>query len=226
MTPAALLALFRAEVRDEVTPYLWSDTEVLSYLDDAQKMFCRLVVGIADASSAITRITATAGSEFIDISPRILKLRSARRLPDGRTLELLNVEDLETSYLTSDYGSYGGYRFDNRPGPLRALVLGMEANRARLVSIPDEDTDIALVVYRMPLEDIAAVDDVLEIDEQHHRHLLLWAKHLAHMKQDAETYDRGRSEEFRAGFLGYCSTAKAERERREHKYRTVAYGGY
>jgi hypothetical protein len=52
-----------------------------------------------------------------------------------------------------------------------------------------------------------------------------WMKHLAHEKQDAETYDRGRSMEFRDKFLAYCDQAKAERERREHKYRTVAYGG-
>jgi len=226
MTPAALLALFRAEVRDEVAPYLWADAEVLAYLDDAQKMFCRLTGGIADASSAITQLTATAGDEFLSFSPRILKLRSARLRADGRTLELLNLEDLETSYLSSDYGVHGGYRIDSRPGTVRALVLGMQANSARLVAIPVEDTEIALVVYRMPLEDIAATDDELEIDEQHHRHLLLWMKHLAHMKQDAETYDRGRAEEFRTGFLVYCDRAKAERERREHKYRAITYGGY
>ena len=64
-----------------------------------------------------------------------------------------------------------------------------------------------------------------QIDVQHHRYLLNWIKHLAHEKQDAETYDRGRSVEFRDKFLAYCGQAKAERERREHKYRTVGYGG-
>jgi hypothetical protein len=51
-------------------------------------------------------------------------------------------------------------------------------------------------------------------------------KHLAHLKQDAETYDRGRADQFRTEFFAYCDQAKAEREKREHKFRTVAYGGY
>ena len=41
MTPKALHDLFRAHVRDEEYPYLWSETEVYLYMDEAQKMFCR-----------------------------------------------------------------------------------------------------------------------------------------------------------------------------------------
>ena len=49
---------------------------------------------------------------------------------------------------------------------------------------------------------------------------------LAYMKQDAETYDKTKSAEFEARFLGYCDMARKEKERREHKTRIVAYGGY
>ena len=101
----------------------------------------------------------------------------------------------------------------------------MDANTLRLVAPAVADDTLQAIVYRMPLEDITASSTALEIDAHHHRHLLNWMKHLAHEKQDAETYDRGRSMEFRDKFLAYCDQAKAERERREHKYRTVAYGG-
>lgn len=219
MDSSALLSLFRADVRDEATPYLWSDAEIFAYIDDAQKMFCRAQGGIADATSAVTQIAVTAGAAFVSISPLILKLRSVRRLTDGRDVEILNFEDLQADR------SYG-YRLDDLPGPIHAVVVGMETNKLRLVRIPDVNQTLALVVYRMPAAAITAAGQALEIDEQHHRHLLGWMKHLAHRKQDAETYDRGRSEDFRNEFLAYCNQAKAERERREHKYRTVAYGGY
>ena len=101
----------------------------------------------------------------------------------------------------------------------------MDVNKLRLVAPAVADDTLQAIVYRMPLEDITASSTAFEIDVQHHRHLLNWMKHLAHEKQDAETYDRGRSTEFRDKFLAYCDQAKAERERREHKYRTVAYGG-
>jgi len=227
MDSTALHDLFRSEVRDEVAPYLWSSAEVYSYIDGAQKMFCRLQGGIADATSPVTRLTAAAGDVFVPISPLILKLREARRSIDGRGLEILNFEDLQARQGDDDYGCRSAYRIDNTPGAVTAIVVGMEANKVRLVRIPQEDQTFDLIVYRMPL---VAITDVggqpLEIDEHHHRPLVHWMKHLAHQKQDAETYDRGRAAEFRDEFLAYSAQAKAEREKREHKYRTVGYGGY
>lgn len=225
MNSSALLALFRAEVRDEALPYLWSDVEVYSFIDDAQKMFCRMQGGIADATSAVTRIDVTAGDVFVPISPLILKLREARRTADGRDLDILNFEDLQFQRGVDDYGYSSGFRFDNTPGDIRALVVGMETNKVRLVRVPQEDQSIDLIIYRLPLVAITTTNQQLEIDEHHHRHLLHWMKHLAHQKQDAETYDRGRADMFRTEFAAYCDLAKAEREKREHKYRTVGYGG-
>lgn len=229
MDSTALNDLFRSDVRDEALPYLWSDAEVYSYIDDAQNMFCRLQGGIADATSPVTTISVVTGDVFLDVSPRILKIREMHRVSDGRGVEILNFEDLQSGnvHRSDDYGAFvRPYRFTTNPGPIRAVVVGMEANKLRLVDAADADDTLALIVYRLPLNSVTAGGQPLEIDEHHHRHLLYWMKHLAHTKQDAETYDRGRSEQFRAEFLTYCSQAKAERERREHKYRTVAYGGY
>ena len=226
MDSTALHGLFRSDVRDEQTPYLWSDAEIYSYIDDAQNMFCRLQGGIADATSAITHLTVTAGTTYTALSPLILKLREIRRSADGYDLEILNFEDLQTQRPIDDYGYRTGYRIDSSSGPVNGVVVGMEANKLRWVKIPDTDQEFDMIVYRMPLIAITGAGQALEIDVHHHRHLLNWMKYLAHQKQDAETYDRGRADMFRNEFLGYCDQAKAERERREHKYRTVSYGGY
>ncbi len=226
MDSTALLNLFRAEVRDEVAPYLWTDPEIYSYINEAQNMFCRLHGGIADATSAITHIDVSTGDVFAPISPLILKIREARRSSDSYDLEILNFEDLQFRRSEDDYGRRAGFKLDNEIGELKAIVVGMEANRIRLVHIPDRNQSIDLIVYRLPAVPISGGSQSLEISEYHHRYLLHWMKYLAHQKQDAETYDRGRSDMFRAEFFAYCDQAKAERERREHKYRTVAYGGY
>ena len=231
MTPTQLKDLFRSDVRDEASPPLWTDTEIFVYMDDAQKMFCREGGGIADSTTTICTLQVTAGDTYLDYDPRILKLRDLRRVSDGRNVNILSFEDLgHPGRAQDDYGQStsfgtGGVKFNTNPTAVTGVVVGMDANKLRLVAPAVADDTLQAIVYRMPLEDITASSTAFEIDAHHHRHLLNWMKHLAHEKQDAETYDRGRSMEFRDKFLAYCDQAKAERERREHKYRTVAYGG-
>lgn len=225
MDSTALRDLFRIETKDLETPPLWSDTEIFSYIDDAQKMFCRLQGGIADSSSTLTQVALTANQPFADISPLILKIRQVTRASDYKEVEILNFEDLQAKQAPEDYGIQQRFRLDGLIGEVRAVVVGMETNKLRLVRIPAMSQTLNLITYRLPLVDITTTGQSLEIDSIHHRHLLDWMKHLAHKKQDAETYDRGRSEEFGAAFRAYCDQAKAEREKREHKYRTIGYGG-
>lgn len=226
MNSTELLAMFRTEVRDTASPPLWSDTEILGYMDDAQKMFCRLTGGISDSTSAATTVQVVASEPFACFSPKIIKVRAAYLESTGRQLQILNYEDLEFMARSDDYG----YRSNtslwfNETGNPEAVVLGAEQDKLRIAPIPLTDDLITLIVNRMPLLDINKKDQKLEIQEQHHRHLLLWMKSLGHMKQDAETFDRARSESFAAQFYAYCDQAKAERGMREHKYRTISYGG-
>lgn len=231
MTPSTLKDLFRSDVRDEVMPYLWSDAEIFSYMDDAQKMFCRETGGIADSTSPICTLTVNAGDTYINYDPRILALRDLRRASDGRNVSILNFEDLATTgWVQNDYGRFttlgaGGIKFSNTPAPVTAVVVNMDEKKLRLIAPAATNETLYAIVYRLPLNDITPSSTAFEIDERHHRYLLYWMKYLAHEKQDAETFDRGRSVEFRDKFLAYCMQAKAERERREHKFRTVVYGG-
>lgn len=230
MDVATVVALFRAETNDAATPYLWSDVEVYAFLDDAQKMFCRLTGGLADSTSAITTVACTAGQRFVSVSPKILRLKSVENGPDGYRCQILNYEDMAADVIQMDYGHTAKLALNNETGPIRAVVSGMEPNKLRLIKIPEVDQDLSLIVNRLPLIDINVTTvgnstAVLEIDEMHHRHLLLWMKALAHMKQDAETFNQGKAQEFDAQFRQYCAEAKHDRELREHKYRTIVYGG-
>ena len=98
MNKVALLKDLRRGLQDEISPYLWQDEELLSYLNEAQDEFCRETGGIADARSDFLRIVVAAGTEWVDIDPRILKIRSAEFIEEsGRRykLELMNMEDVE-----------------------------------------------------------------------------------------------------------------------------------
>ena len=221
-----LLTLFRSEVDDKTPEYLWSDDEIYGYMDDAQKMFCRLTGGIADAvTDEVCLLSFGPDTEFVTIDPRILLIKQARRQSDFRQIRVLNAQNFELPSTEWDYGMPRTLRLDGSTGTVEAIVTDMVQDMVRCVPISNANQEVRLVVTRLPLHDIVGTNQMFEIQEQHHRHLLHWMKHLAYSKQDAETFDKGKAEEFRLRFLAYCDQAKTERERREHKPREVVYGG-
>jgi hypothetical protein len=87
-------------------------------------------------------------------------------------------------------------------------------------------TVVNLSVYRLPLIMINADgDQELEIDAQHHTALLHWMKHRAYDKQDAETFDRRKSDDFKARFEAYCNKAQQDAQRARRVQGNVVYGG-
>lgn len=218
MAPEDLYGHFRSEVNDLAQPFLWTDDEVYHYMNEAQKMFCRLTDGISDATtSAVVNIPLAAATEWYPLHPSILKIRGATFLSNGRPIDVLNYEDMAPK----------GMRFDGRTGPVRAMIIGMEDFKVRVWPMPDVNSidSIILLVFRLPLKDITEDSTKFEIDDDHHRYLLDWMKALAYSKQDAETYDRGKSLEFEGKFRNYCEQAKIEQRRKRHKNRTMGYGG-
>lgn len=206
---------FRLDVVDVEEPQLWSDPEVFDAIDDAQKMFCRLTGGLADATSALTQLGYAPGDTMMATSPLILKVRSARDATTGAPVEVVNYEDLDEL----------GLRLDGRVGAPRFLIIGMEEGKAMAYPTPAADGTIALMVDRLPLKKIDDEDQKLEVKDQHKTGLLLWVKARAYAKQDAETYDKTKALVFEQKFRDYCAEAKKEKERAKHKTRIVAYGG-
>lgn len=215
MDSTALYAQFRNDVSDTVVPYLWSAVEVLDYINDAQQQFCRATGGFTDASSALTALDYAAGADALTLSPLILTIRGAYDNTTGKPLEVVNFEDMATR----------GWRFDGRPGVVRALVIGLGATSARLYPLPVLGGTVRLVCERLPLAPITDLDQVLEVPDQHQYGLSLWLRARAYGKQDVETYDPKKSDNFAAQFRAYCDQARREKDRARHKPRVVAYGG-
>jgi hypothetical protein len=211
MTRDDLATAFRKEIDDTVRPYLWSDDEVDSYMDEAQNMFVRLTGGIKDATSSLCEVSVSAGDVFISYDPRILKIRHAQR-SDGKELSITDLEDHQ------DAGTQP--RLDNNPGALLGLVLGVDDNNIRLRPIPASADTVSLVLLRLPL-----ALDLSEIPAQHQRCLIDWMKYLAFSKQDAETVNETKASQFMDAFVKYCMKTSEESRRRHHKAGTVTYGG-
>lgn len=212
MNTTELLAVCRQEVYDTVAPYLWEDALLYTYIDDAQKQFCRLTYGLEDARSFKVTIKAD-GTVWYPVSPAILKIRDATNAATGAPVPLIAVEKMAAS----------GIRFDGTTGALRALITGMERNMLRAHPVPSEAATVDLGVFRLPV-DVAAGDD-FEIDAQHILNLLFWVKYRAYSVQDAEAGDPKKAASCKADFEAYCAKAKVEQSRVRRPVSTVTYGG-
>jgi hypothetical protein len=232
MLSGDLYDLFRSDVNDMAAPYLWTDTEIYTYMNDAYRMFARLTGGIPDTTSAITVVPVVAGQATAVVSPLILRFRLARLVSTGRSIEITNQEELTRRAFTQDYGLQVSSDWTTRPGAVRYMVIGEDRSQAgaqvQWVQVPVEDDSVQLSVYRLPLSTIDVGDSFFafaDIGLEHVEHLLLHMKARAYGKQDAETFDRGRRDQYKAEFAEYCKQAAAEWERYKHKTRVVQYGG-
>ena len=225
MRPSELLTLFRQEVADGAEPYLWSDNEFYTYLNDAQDLFVRLIGGIADRRSPMTKISYKTGDQFKKYDERILRPKGAFD-ETNRIISLRNLDNFESEYLEDDYGAQINAGLDDgRTGPIRFLITDVENNEVQLYPIPDHDGYIRLFVYRRPQEEITGASDELEVASHHHLNLLNWVKYKAYMKQDVETFNLATAKDFRQAFTDGVNGAKKEKTLREDRKRTVQYGG-
>jgi hypothetical protein len=228
MNATELSDYFRSQVRDTVAPYLWSDEEILVYMNEAQKMFVRLTNGIYDVTSAICTVAVTANQKYSSISPLILEIREAHYVDPGtsyrRKLNIISLADLD-NLSTYDYGIQHNAADQDLPGTVDSMLTGEERNKVRWIGVPTENATVQLKIARMPLTSLTESQLVLEVPDQHHVYLIEWMKHLAYNKQDGDAFNTKTSIESEMRFRAYCDFVWKEWERYRHTHRTIAYGG-
>lgn len=226
MDSTGLYDAFRQDVVDTARPYLWTEEEVWRYAGDAQRQFVRLTGGVADALSDACVIDIVPGEAWADLHPSVLRLMSLTRGSDKKPIDIINSTDIG-KMRSSDYGQIKALIMDELSGPVRYAVHGMQRGKVRWVQVP-EVADVAYAhIYRLPLTIVDGPDqEIADVDEEHHLHLLGWMKHLAYGKKDSETFDSKGSVDAEQKFRSYCAQVKAEWERYKAKpVRVVSYGG-
>jgi len=219
-----LLCAFRDDAIDDVEPYLWTNSEVYRYINDAYFMFVRLTGGIADGSSSVTTLIAADGVATTALNESIIRIRTARNVTDNKPIDVINIQDMDDT-ATTDYGIL--QRSDPETiGSVRYMIIGEEDEYVRWVNIPDAEVTVQLVVERLPLIPITRGRQRFDgVRTEHHYHFLKWVRHLAYRKQDADTFNLVKSDQERDDFVAYCEMAKREKSIRRHKVRTTSYGG-
>ena len=230
-TVAQLLAQLRLDLDDPELPgsgddsdSLWLDQELLHYLDEAQRKFAVDTLCLPDSTNFTNNVVAD--RKWVDKDPLIIRIIQGWLTTAQRTITPVSRIEIERGYVTDDYGTQivGQWRTaTGRPG---FVVTDFDALQNRLVPIPDESDTIEWTVYRYPLDNITSTGSSLEIEEQFHYELLVWAKVLAFKKQDAETQDMTRSRDWEGEWNNrVIPGAKQHFMMKFRKLGTTVYGG-
>ena len=214
MDGATFIKNFRGETADEVEPYLWKDSLILRYLNEAQYEFCRRTDGIADSVSSVCTVRVKAATA--KISPLIKKIRTATMAEPRRLLGVMSVEEARDSGISLANPTTGLPIF---------MITGVGHGIAQFHPVPaaPEEVTVHLDVLRYPLNQIESPGDELELGDEVVPTLMHYVLHRAYARADADTFDRNRSEAALAAFLNGCREAQAAQSRARSKSGAVNF---
>lgn len=215
-----MVTKFRMEMDDTVEPYLWSDGEVVDYLDQAEDEFCSAV----DALTTELPRPFSAGATTVTLPYYVTRVRSAET-SDGLPIKMYNAEDWRDRQACDDYGlsSFSSTWRTDTGTRLKAVITDLEEGKVRLYPIPEADGTMLLHVYSRPSRPLADRGAFAVADRMHQRTILLKARALAYAKHDAETYNPAMSAEYDAKYQQAVASASNHVSRRRRRAGTVAY---
>lgn len=190
MTLAELRALFREEAGDTAEPFLWPNSILNLYANEAQTEACRRGHLLRDSVTAICQIAVTAGDPIVELDPRILDIQRMRLASQFIQLRGISVQEMDDSIPG----------WENQTGLPWRGVTDYQSNAIRLWPSPAANDVLKLSVIRLPLVDMVADTDEPEIRKEYHPQLVQWMLHRAYAKQDSEVFDANKSQTALANF--------------------------
>jgi hypothetical protein len=212
MRTPEIVAYFRSHIDDELEPFIWTETEVLRYLDRAQENFLRAIGGLADTHTCYVH----ADQESVQIPENLLKIRLIRDVTHNRVIALKNVE-------TAEYQS-DPYQF-SYDGRVPELILGERENQLVFTVPPSQPFEIKIYYYRTACKPITSLAIEPEVPARNHMaliHNMMWQ---AYSKQDSDGHDKSLADRCLAMYTAEVAQAMSEKDRREHVPRATGYGG-
>lgn len=202
MTGAEIVDRLRERLDDVAAPQLWSTASLLAYANEAEQEACRRALLITDTTTAYENTTAgTAGTASTgSICTLRISSGTAGYLLSKKVLQVLRVKlpsdatsvasgtagyGIPLSQLTRDMLDKDMSDWENWAGTPEGFITEA-TNEIRFVPVPDLTITAQMIVKRLPLADFT-LSTSPEIDEALIPDMLLWAMHLAYLKNDTDT---------------------------------------
>lgn len=196
MTLQEIMNHLRCNVlRDSALPQLWTDSELLRFVNQAQLEFAIRTHNIVDDTTAeYTTITTEAGLGIYPISDKVVHV-SEVGLVEYDTTDPQNPVETNYQQLRSRTRNQLRRRYSKgRPCYYTAQV---RSHAIRLDPIPDDVYTIEMVVARKPKRELINEKDVPEIDSEWHLNLCDYAAFRALTNNDPEGANMSTAGEFK-----------------------------
>jgi hypothetical protein len=207
VTLAELIADFREESGDNGTDPFWTDDRLSRLATEGQIEACRRGYLLIDSTSSICTVGVVANDPVVALDKRITGIMRARWSSGGFRLLPITCQEMD-AYSTT---------WENDTGTPTNYVTNYQSGAIRLYPSPTVSADLLLTVSRMPLNNLVDDEDEPELRDECQPALVQWMLHRAYAKQDADTFDKDKSQRALAEFereFGRKVSARNEEWRR------------
>jgi hypothetical protein len=224
---------FRTEIDDtDTADPLWSDTEVIRYMNLAVEEVAEKTLCINEATASLTELTVTAASEWVPYNEVILEFDPQQAYSQGqaRNLPIMNKYEFLRERREDDYGkATPAQDWQSVSGTPKLFISDLRVESLRAYPIPVANDTLEVFVKRLPLasEEITDISstsvEVPVIPAMFHRKLVVYMMHRAYLKNDAECYDRGLANTWLSMWEGETlKEMKRKLKRRQNRKASVA----
>ena len=190
MTLRELLGHLRCNVlRDTAVPPLWSDTELIRYLGQAEALFARHTHILTDSESDFTTFDTVAGQNLYALDKRIIFVAEAGIV--------LTAEDNSQSWHPLRDRTRVQLRNNFVQGRPNEYTAQVNKQSIRLSPVPDDVYTVQLSVARKPKKVMTQPAESPEIDEEYQLALCDYAAWQALMNNDPDGSNTVAADKFR-----------------------------
>ena len=182
-------------LRDTAVPSLWTDSEILRYLNQAVKEFAIRTHDIVDDTTPeVVDFVTVIGQQVYDLHPSIITVNEVGIVE----YDLTDPQNpVETNYSELHDRTRRQLRRRYSKGRPCSYTAQVRTQSIRLDPIPDAVYNVEMVVARKPLQDMSHEKHVPEIDEQYHLNLCDFAAFRCLSNNKPEGADMASGAEFK-----------------------------
>jgi hypothetical protein len=224
VTIGELLKSARLLLDDNRLPYLWSDDELILFINQSVNEAAIRSRCIVDSTTPdCSKITVVAGTAKYSVHDSVFQIDRVYDSTNKKVLCKAGIYDL-------DIMDDGWQAREGKPTHYIEELnrYGEESDGLRSISlypIPDSDLTLNLTVFRTSIDSLTESDQP-EIPIQLHYQLLHWVAHLAFLKRDADTYNVKESDRHEQQFtLAFGERQELRKLRWRNKHRNMQVRG-